>query len=99
LPNYLMPAPLIVRRRSEVSRWSRFEIDPFEKPIKGEIEIQTRLLAVSDDIQTRRYLIAHRRSDGIVLKFTYIVCPKLIEMFRSKLQPPRKRIAAYNGRA
>ncbi len=92
-----MSAALIVRRRAKPPPRRCFRRDPFEKAVERQIEIQPRLLAVSDHIQPRRKLIVDRRDDRVVLHLGNVIGAELIQIPAGKFQPSRQRIAADDG--
>ena len=62
-----MLAALIVRRRAEVARRRRFHFNALKMAVEGKIEIQPRLLAVGDHVQTRRRLVMQCGDHGVIL--------------------------------
>src|SRR4051812_45110228 len=87
-----------MRRRPKPPRRLWLDGDPFEVPVKRQVKIEARLLAVGDHVEPRGELIMHRGHHRILLHLRDIRRPKLIEMLRGKLQPTWKRIAADDRR-
>src|SRR5690606_965215 len=52
LARHAMLAALIVRGRAEAPRRRALELDPFEEAVEGKVEVEPRLLAVGDDIES-----------------------------------------------
>jgi hypothetical protein len=81
----LVLASLVVRWWTESSRRRWLQREPIEIAIKREIEIQSRLLAIGNDIQPGGNLVVNCGNDRILLKFVTIGIAKLIEMLTGKL--------------
>ena len=92
-----MLAALIVRGRAEAARLRGFKFNAGQEAIERQVEIQPRLLAICDDIESGCDLIMNRRDDGIVLQFLAILAAKLIKMLHGKSEPAGKWIAANNS--
>ena len=67
-----MTAALIMCGRPEAPWRLWFQIDTVQIAIERQVEIQSRLLAVRNHIQTRCQLILHRNGYGIFLQFRTI---------------------------
>ena len=93
-----MPSPLIVRRRPKPAPRLRAALDAFQKSVERQIEIQSRLLAIGDHIQTGIDLIVNCRRDCIVLCLRDIVWTQFIQVLGRELKPARERIASDNRR-
>jgi hypothetical protein len=65
-----------------------------KKSVKRQIEIQPRLFAVGDDVQSGRRLIVNGREDGVFLQLRAIGLAELIEMLAGEFQPAGKRVTA-----
>ena len=48
-----MAATLIVRRRTEAAWRIAFELDAGEEPVERQVEVESGLLAVGDDVEAR----------------------------------------------
>src|SRR5262249_7350403 len=88
---------LIVRGRPETARQSLFQFDAFQKAVERQVEIEPRLLAISDHVQTGGDLIVNRRDHGVFLKLSAIRFPELIQMLAGEFEPTGKWIAADDG--
>lgn len=92
-------AALIMRGRAEATRRCGFEFDAFDESVEGEIEIEPRLLAISNHIKSGIELIAHGDADGVVDQFRAVGFTEAVEMFAGKFQPRWKGIAADDSGA
>lgn len=95
--NDFMLAALIVGGWAKAARLRVFEFDARQEAVKRQVEIEPRLLAVGDDVESRRDLIVQRRDDGIVLQFAAIIAAELIEMLAGEFEPAGEGIAANDG--
>jgi len=95
----LMFSTLIVSGRSEAPQGGAFEFDALEISVEGKVEIETRLFAVRDDIETRGHLVMDGGDDRIFLKFSAIGLAELIEVTASEFEPTGKWVAADDGSA
>ena len=89
-----MPAPLVVGGRAEPARRNGLQLDPFQKTVKGKIEIEPGLFAVGNDVQARVQLIVNRNRDRILDQFLAVRFPELVQVLAGELQPAGQRIAA-----
>jgi hypothetical protein len=92
--HHTMPSALVVGRRTEASRDDCLGIDPFEKSIERQIEVQPGLFSVCDDVQAGRFLIVQRTHHRIVLCFGQIGRAETIEVPGRELEPARKRVTS-----
>jgi len=90
---------LVMRGGAEPPRRVRFQFDAFQIAVEREIEVQSGLLTVSDDVQSGLNLIVNRSGYGIVLEFCAINIAKLIQMRAGELEPAWQRITADDGGA
>src|SRR5262249_53263236 len=67
LPNYFMPAALVMSRRSKTAQWRAFEFNAFQIAIKRQIKVEPCLLAVRDDVQPGGDLVVNRRNNRVFL--------------------------------
>src|SRR5256885_1219968 len=94
----MLPA-LIVGGRTKAAWRTRFQFDPFEKTVEGEIEVEPCLFAIGDYIHARGKLVVNGDCNRVLNELSSIVRAKFIEVIAGKLQPARKRIAADDGRS
>jgi hypothetical protein len=72
-----MPTTLVVRWWPESPRRLRLPFDSAERAVKRQVEVQPRLLAVCDNVQSRGDLIMNGRDHCIFLHFGNIRRTKL----------------------
>ena len=96
--NFMFPA-LIVGGRTEAPRGSPFELNAVQEAIEGEIEVESGLLTICDDIQSRCDLVVNGDRNCVIDQLSAIIRAELIEMSASEFQPTWKRIAADDGRS
>ena len=92
-----MPTTLVVRGWTEATWRFRLQIDSLQVAVKGQIEIETRLLTVGQHIQAGRMLIMDSSDNGVTLCFSDIGSTELIQMIAGKTEPTRKRITANHS--
>ena len=68
--------PLVVRRRAEASGGCRLALDPFEIAVEREVEVEARLLAVGDHVESRFDLVVDRDENGVVMSSARSSGPK-----------------------
>jgi hypothetical protein len=90
---------LIVSGRSEASQRRTLEFDALKITVKGEIEVESSLLAVGDDIKTGRHLVVNGSDDCVFLKFRAVGFAELIEVVAGEFEPAGEWIAADDGGA
>ena len=56
-------------RRSEATRRRGLDLDAFEEPVKREIEIEPRLFAIGDDVESGLQLVVYRGNNCVVDQF------------------------------
>jgi len=94
-----MLAALIVSRRSPASRRRALQLKAGNVAVKGEIEVQARLLAVGDDIELGVHLVMDGGDHRVVLHLGNVSRAETVEILRSEFQPRRKGVAADDGGA
>ena len=92
-----MSAALIMSGRSEPALRRGLEFDAFQKSVKREIEIEPRLFAIGDDVESGLQLVVNRGEDGVVVEFFAVCLAEPVKVLAGKLQPARKRITADDG--
>jgi hypothetical protein len=84
--------------RTKSPQRSRLKFDPLDESIKRKIEVQTRLFAVRDYIQSGIHLVVNRCDDCIVLQLFPVGFTEVFKMLASEFKPAGKRVAAnYRG--
>src|SRR5438445_6363227 len=66
-------------------------------PVEREVEVETRLFSVGDDVQTRGSLVVDGGQDSVVLQFSAVSLAELLQMRTGQLQPARKGVTADDG--
>ena len=87
-------AALIVGRRAEAARQGLLQFYAFQKAVERQVEIEPRLFAVRDHIQSGGDLIVNRRDHGVFLQFGAIGFAELVEVLAGEFQPAGEGIAA-----
>ena len=85
-------AALIVPGRAETASQGLPQFYAFQKAVKRQIEIEPRLLAVCDHVQSGGDLIVDRR--GVFLQLGAVGLAELVEAKACEFQPAGKGIAA-----
>ncbi len=92
-----MFSPLIVSRRSPLSRRVCLKGNTFQHSIKAEIKIEAGLFPIGDDIKPGAQLILNRYGGGVVLHFGNVVGPEFIQARGAGFQPGGKGVTPNNG--
>ena len=87
-------AALIVPGRAETASQGLPQFYAFQKAVKRQIEIEPRLLAVCDHVQSGGDLIVDRRDHGVFLQLGAVGLAELVEALTGEFQPAGKGIAA-----
>ena len=99
IADHLVFAALIVAGRPEPALRRGLRRNARQKAVERQIEIEPRLLAVSDDGQSSSELIAHRHSHRIVQHLGKVVGSEGVEMLRGMFEPRRQRITSDHSRS
>jgi hypothetical protein len=92
-----MPSPLVVRWRTETTWTVALKLNARQKAIEAKVEVQTGLLAIRNDIQSRGDLISNGDANGIVLHFRDVICAELVQVLGCKLKPAWEWVGADDG--
>ncbi len=73
---------LVVGRRPEAAARLVVELEPVQEGVEGEVEVEPRLLAVRDHVDTRAQLVADGRPDRVASRLLAVVRAELVEVQR-----------------
>jgi hypothetical protein len=92
-----MLTALIVPWRAKTPQNGRVVFDSFEEAVERKVEVEARLLAIGDDVQTCLNLVVDSGNDGVILHFTNLGFAELRKMLRGEFEPRREWIASDHG--
>ena len=95
----LVFAALVVGRRAEASPRRALKVDALEEAVKRQVEVEPRLFAVGDHVESGGVLVVHRCGHGVVDHFIAVGVAELLEVLAGELQPTGEGVAADDGRA
>jgi hypothetical protein len=88
-----------VSRRAEAAARLAVELEPVQEGVKGEVEVEPRLLAVRDHVDRRPQLVADGRPDRVASGLLAVVRAELVEVQTCQLEPAGERVAPDDRRA
>lgn len=72
-------------------------MDAFEIAVEGEIEIEARLFAIGDNVESGGNLIVDGGNDSVFLQFGAVGLAKLIKVRTGEFEPAGEWVTADDG--